>query len=578
MDSSSSVTHINSLQLFLSTVPVLFIVLISNRLKLQLEKPLIIGVIRTFIQLFVIGLILTSVFDIASEHPILAIIYLLLMSLIASLELISRLKYTFSGLFLSVSVILFIYVCITGLLLFNFIIQTTPAFNPQYVIPILGMILGNALGGVTQGLDNFIKGVVERRNEIELYLAFGASKFEACQDLIRESINASMIATLNSMAVIGIVSIPGMMTGQIVGGSVPKEAAIYQAMIMYMIVGARFTTTSICIAFVMNASFNEHGFVKSLHFFKKQEASNLFGLSFMVVCKPTNVCQKGCSTNIYNCYHYLLESFKSMLNAFNLTSQINYQSLNSTEVDCDGGTKCFTKLNFHKKIYSESSSVALEVKNLTYGFDDHLKDPESCQRLDDMPMVNNFISNNLSVNFQESSITFITGPSGAGKTTFIKTLAKLHKLSHGTVTLKKTTNMLNCNVQSWRKHVRYVTQSRVTIPGTPEEFLAKISRFQIQDRKLAKHWTTSVENCLSKLDLGAEKLSQDWKTLSEGEAQRVLLAICLTSEAEVFLLDEAGSALDVDVKIKLENIVKSLSLEGKTFLWITHDSDQIERL
>ena len=574
--SSYNVTHINLIQLFLTTLPLWFIVLISNRLKLHLEKPLVIGIVRTFFQLLIVGLILTSIFEVAGEHPILAVFYLLFMSLIASLELNSRLKYTFAGLFIAVSTIFFIYTCITGILLFNFIIHTTPSFDPQYVIPILGMILGSALAGVTQGLDIFLKGVVERRNEIELYLAFGASKFEACQDLVREAVNAAMMATLNSMAVIGIVSIPGMMTGQIVGGSVPKEAAVYQTMIMYMLACARFTTTSICIAFVMSSSFNEQGFIKPIHFFKKQDTPKLFGSSIIGVSKVHKLSISRCWEKCDNIVHHLMESFRSIYGIFNPTG-CRYQLVNSVEA-VSMNLECFTKLNFNEKCYSESSEVTLEVKNLSYGFDDYRKDPESGVVLETAPTAHHLISNNLSVGFKASSITFITGLSGAGKTTFVKTLAKLHKPSNGKVVLKQVTEMSTSSFQSWRKRVRYVTQSRITIPGTPQEFLTKISNFQVQERKLAASWAKNVENCLSKLDLGVEKLIQDWKTLSEGEAQRVFLAICLTSDPEVFLLDEAGSALDLDTKLKLENIVTSLCLEGKTFLWVTHDLEQIERL
>ena len=100
------------------------------------------------------------------------------------------------------------------------------------------MVLGNAMNGITLALDRFLQGLRQGRGRIESHLALGASRWEAARPEIREAIRIGMIPTINSMLVTGIVSLPGMMTGQILAGASPIDAVRYQIMVVFMLAAA----------------------------------------------------------------------------------------------------------------------------------------------------------------------------------------------------------------------------------------------------------------------------------------------------------------------------------------------------
>jgi putative ABC transport system permease protein len=115
------------------------------------------------------------------------------------------------------------------------VIRIHPWYEPQYAIPILGMILGNTLTGVSLGIERMTQELTSGRNTIEMILALGGSRWEAAQEAIRQAVRAGMIPTLNQMTVVGIVSLPGMMTGQVLAGESPEDAVRYQIVIMFLI-------------------------------------------------------------------------------------------------------------------------------------------------------------------------------------------------------------------------------------------------------------------------------------------------------------------------------------------------------
>ena len=126
----------------------------------------------------------------------------------------------------------------TGLTLFivvYVIIQVEPWYSPQYVIPIMGMILGNSMNGVALAIDRLTSEIREKREIIETRLSLGATSREAVSDIISSAVRAAMIPTINSLMTVGIVSLPGMMTGQILSGTSPIIAVKYQILVMYMI-------------------------------------------------------------------------------------------------------------------------------------------------------------------------------------------------------------------------------------------------------------------------------------------------------------------------------------------------------
>jgi len=115
------------------------------------------------------------------------------------------------------------------------IVAPTPWYAPQYAIPLLGMLLGNTMNGISLGMDKLNQSVYQQRAIIEQRLMLGQTYQEAIHDIRSESIRTGMIPIINSMAIAGLVSLPGMMTGQILSGTAPVEAVKYQILMFYLI-------------------------------------------------------------------------------------------------------------------------------------------------------------------------------------------------------------------------------------------------------------------------------------------------------------------------------------------------------
>ncbi len=121
------------------------------------------------------------------------------------------------------------------------IIQVQPPYRADYVIPIAGMVLGNSMNGIALALERVFADLDARDEEILALTALGASSWEAASPSIRSALRAGLIPTLNSMAAVGIVFIPGMMAGQILAGADPLAATGYQIVVMLMVAAATAT-------------------------------------------------------------------------------------------------------------------------------------------------------------------------------------------------------------------------------------------------------------------------------------------------------------------------------------------------
>jgi putative ABC transport system permease protein len=204
--------------------------------RLQLEKKLFIAAARTIVQLLLLGFVLVPIFEWANPYWVLAMG--LVMVLLAARAATGRLSRRYPGLLFHAIIALFVGAAVTTLVGTMVVVQVDPWWSPRYFIPLLGMILGNALTGITLGLDRCLIGLDEGRGKIESLLALGATQKEASEEVLRESLRMAMIPILNTMTVVGLVTIPGMMTGQILGGTDPALAARYQIVIIFLIAGA----------------------------------------------------------------------------------------------------------------------------------------------------------------------------------------------------------------------------------------------------------------------------------------------------------------------------------------------------
>ena len=234
--------------------------ILSLALKLGLERRLAWAALRTVVQLLAVGYLLGWVFTIADWYLVLPL--MAAMTLIAGLAASNQGRRTYVGRRVdSIGSIWISSWLVTAVGLFA-VIRIDPWYEPQYVIPILGMILGNTLTGVSLGIERMTEELTTGRQVVEMRLALGASRWEAAQEPARQAVRAGMIPTINQMTVVGLVSLPGMMTGQILAGQAPTEAVRYQIVIMFLIAAASALGTVIAVLLTYRRLFSpEHRFL-----------------------------------------------------------------------------------------------------------------------------------------------------------------------------------------------------------------------------------------------------------------------------------------------------------------------------
>jgi len=229
----SGVLDLSWWQLGFALLLVVVVVAISRRQKLGLERDLAIGTVRAFVQLYLVGLILAAVFSTARWYWVLLI--LMVMAAIATHAAVSRLAKPIPGVYWIAATALTISTAATLAWVIGIVVQPRPWWEPQYLIPIAGMILGNSMTSAALAGDRLQADLFTRRDEVEARLALGFSGREAVQPLVRASLRAAMIPTVNGMMTVGVVQLPGMMTGQILAGASPLTAIRYQIVVVFML-------------------------------------------------------------------------------------------------------------------------------------------------------------------------------------------------------------------------------------------------------------------------------------------------------------------------------------------------------
>lgn len=235
-------------QLMLSLVFILISGIASIKLKLGLEKDMIWGTARTFAQLFIIGYVLKYVFAIGNAY--LVLLLFTGMILFAAYTIKGRVKERSVAYFIPTFISMFFSYMLVTIVVTSLIVNVQPWYLPQYFIPIGGMVVGNSMSAIAISLERIFSDIRKRREEIELYLSLGANHREATEDLTKEAIKAGMIPSINSMMAVGIVFLPGMMTGQILAGADPIISIKYQIVVMLMIVGST-ALGSIIVAYIV---------------------------------------------------------------------------------------------------------------------------------------------------------------------------------------------------------------------------------------------------------------------------------------------------------------------------------------
>ncbi len=246
--------------MFFAFLLLLIPILISYYLRLKLISSTAESIIRMSLQLAFVGVFLTFLFDL--NNTLLNIAWVLVMVFVASHTVLknAELRSKYILLPLSVSFIITNY----PLLLYfnNFIIDLDNLFEARYFIPIAGMVLGNSLRANVVGIDNFCTEILRNENRYLFRLSMGAEKSEALVPYLRKSLRTALRPTIANMATIGIVFIPGMMTGQILAGASPIVAIEYQIAIMIAIYVATIMNVLLGVIVLIWNGFDEYGMFK----------------------------------------------------------------------------------------------------------------------------------------------------------------------------------------------------------------------------------------------------------------------------------------------------------------------------
>lgn len=347
------------------------------------------------------------------------------------------------------------------------------------------------------------------------------------------------------------------MTGQILGGTPVMQAARYQILIVYFIAMCSFGTIIMELQLALGVCFDSKAMLR------------------------TDVLQKRVKKpSIFSVIHTSLKGFFGKHESRQRASSYTLTADDESMVLAGG----LSVLVASRDGTIEMKQPTISVEGLSYGFriqqgDEKLHDEENAVRT---------LFKNLSFQVYAGDMALITGPSGAGKSTLMRIIAGLTDAGSENIKLDGNTQGSFTSMPFWRRTVRYVPQTKVDIPGTPNDFLSKITSFSAwkvmhTGREMRSYFEmkNKTRDLIRKWGMSIELLNSEWKVLSGGESQRMLVAISLASlcEGGAILLDESTSALDFNTKLLVEKSVREYCTKlSAVALWISHDPGQKNRM
>jgi putative ABC transport system permease protein len=230
--------HLGTWDLLAAAILILLDAALSLALGLGLHRQILVAAVRMVAQLTIVGLVLRHVFATSSAAATLAIVVFMIAA--AAREVATRPKQRLkrhANYRISAAVVSCTGVA-TVLLALTTAVRPTPWYEPRYAIPLMGIVLGSVLNAASLALDGILDGVVRERGRIEARLALGAPLREAMAPLVRSATRRGMIPVANQMSAAGIITLPGIMTGQLLAGMDPVEAVKYQVLLMFLLAGA----------------------------------------------------------------------------------------------------------------------------------------------------------------------------------------------------------------------------------------------------------------------------------------------------------------------------------------------------
>jgi putative ABC transport system permease protein len=250
---TAQILDIGPWQLFFAFCLISFTGAVSLACRLGLVRDLAVGTLRTFGQLFIMGYVLTLVFRLNALWPVILVFLLMIVMAVRIVRgRVGERSVSFGiplyfSMLASYSLVAYL---VTGV-----VVRADPWWLPQYFIPLAGMVVGNSMNALTIALERLFSDLRTRRDEVEMRLCLGADFREASAPMVRDALRAGMIPSINAMMGVGLVFIPGMMTGQILAGADPLVSIRYQIVVMLMLTASTTLSTFAAVLLVRKRCF-----------------------------------------------------------------------------------------------------------------------------------------------------------------------------------------------------------------------------------------------------------------------------------------------------------------------------------
>ncbi len=242
-------------QLLLALVFILIAQATSFVWHLGLNRDIAIGAVRTVSQLFLMGYVLTFVFRAANPWLTIAIFLVMVVSAVFIVK--GRVREHEVSYLLPTLLTMACCYFMTALFVARGVVGVMPWWDPRYFIPTAGMVIGNAMSAMAISLERLFSQLRQQRDLVEMKLSLGADYREASEDIFRKAVKAGMIPSINAMMGVGLVFLPGMMSGQILAGADPLVAIRYQIVVMFMLVGSTAMSSIIVMLIIRRRCFGK---------------------------------------------------------------------------------------------------------------------------------------------------------------------------------------------------------------------------------------------------------------------------------------------------------------------------------
>lgn len=243
-------------QLIWAYIFVALVIIIVKLRKIPREKDICMATFRMTVQLILAGYVLKYIFN--AENAGYTFLVISIMEAFAVFNVFKRIKAKLPEKLKPLIVVSLVTGTLISLVYFIVaVIRVTPWFEPRYFIPLAGMFVGNSMTAISLAATRLIDGMNSKKPLIETSLMLGATPKTAMKEIIDDTFDSAIMPTINSMVGMGIVFLPGMMTGQILSGTSPVTAIRYQIGVMLGILGSVAITVILFVQFSYKAFFNE---------------------------------------------------------------------------------------------------------------------------------------------------------------------------------------------------------------------------------------------------------------------------------------------------------------------------------